>query len=154
MLLLLASGCPAGIKHMLPADILRLLDLASGCTSYLLISCDCSLKPSAEYDDVTDDVINAKPSAEYDDVTDEVINAKPSAECDDVINGNSSADSSARRRFISFASLHLLILSADCDDIKADVITADSISCASSQLLIDNSFLLIFFVPAPSCDSS
>ncbi|KZV13768.1 hypothetical protein F511_45071 [Dorcoceras hygrometricum] len=27
-------------------------------------SCDCSLKPSAEYDDVTDDVINAKSSAE------------------------------------------------------------------------------------------
>ncbi|KZV16961.1 TMV resistance protein N-like [Dorcoceras hygrometricum] len=39
--LLLASGCK------LPAD-----------------SCDCSLKPSAEYDDVTDDVINANPSAD------------------------------------------------------------------------------------------
>ncbi|KZV54802.1 hypothetical protein F511_04424 [Dorcoceras hygrometricum] len=27
-------------------------------------SCDCFLKPSAEYDDVTNDVINANPSAE------------------------------------------------------------------------------------------
>ncbi|KZV18308.1 hypothetical protein F511_25412 [Dorcoceras hygrometricum] len=51
---------------------------------FQLVSCDWSLKPSAEYDDVTDDVINA----------------------------NSSADSSARRRFFSFASLQLLI--ANC----------------------------------------
>ncbi|KZT75290.1 hypothetical protein F511_36271 [Dorcoceras hygrometricum] len=54
-----------------------------------------------------------KPSADYDDVTDDVINAKPSAE------------SSARRRFIflrfsSSADSFLL----NCDDITADVIYA------------------------------
>ncbi|KZV43602.1 hypothetical protein F511_16494 [Dorcoceras hygrometricum] len=43
--------------------------------------------------------------------------------------------------------LQLLSLSADCDDITADVIIADSRSCASSQLLISStsehcSFLL------------
>ncbi|KZV58529.1 hypothetical protein F511_19469 [Dorcoceras hygrometricum] len=44
---------------------------------HLLVLATAGLKPSADYDDVTDDVINAKPSA----------------------------DSSARRRFISFTSL-------------------------------------------------
>ncbi|KZV25821.1 hypothetical protein F511_33776 [Dorcoceras hygrometricum] len=69
---------------------------------------------SADCDDVTKDVINAKPSADCDDVTKDVINAKPSADCDDVtkdvINAKTSADCPARRRFISFASLHLLIV--------------------------------------------
>ncbi|KZV57179.1 hypothetical protein F511_13071 [Dorcoceras hygrometricum] len=39
------------------------LPLASGC-KLPADSCDWSLKPSAEYDDVTDDVINTNPSAD------------------------------------------------------------------------------------------
>ncbi|KZV40503.1 pentatricopeptide repeat-containing protein mitochondrial [Dorcoceras hygrometricum] len=63
-------------------DVASLLRLDVQATCWYLAT--AGLKPSAEYDDVTDDVINAKPSA----------------------------DSSARRRFISFSSLHLLI--ANC----------------------------------------
>ncbi|KZV34585.1 hypothetical protein F511_23220 [Dorcoceras hygrometricum] len=102
---LTAAGCGIGSVHTVvrsnllvepseveEGEIILRLDISS--TTSLLScdwmyklpadSCDCSLKPSAEYDDVTDDVINTKPSA----------------------------DSSARRRFISFTSLHLLI--ANC----------------------------------------
>ncbi|KZV52719.1 hypothetical protein F511_34133 [Dorcoceras hygrometricum] len=69
-------------------------------------SCDCSLRLDFLLYDVASlmrlDVqatcwylatAGLKPSADYDDVTDDVINAKP------------SADSLARRRFISFTSL-------------------------------------------------
>ncbi|KZV15558.1 hypothetical protein F511_16628 [Dorcoceras hygrometricum] len=56
-------------------DVASLLRLDVQATCWFLAT--AGLKPSADYDDVTDGVINAKPSA----------------------------DSSARRRFISFTSL-------------------------------------------------
>ncbi|KZV30148.1 putative folate-biopterin transporter 4-like [Dorcoceras hygrometricum] len=105
--LLLASGCPAGIKHMLPAGILRLLDLQR---KEHLLNRESKTLSSLRLDFLLYDVASLlrldvqatcwylataglKPSTEYDDVTNDVINAKP------------SADSSARRRFISFTSL-------------------------------------------------
>ncbi|KZV14485.1 hypothetical protein F511_42952 [Dorcoceras hygrometricum] len=86
--LLLASGCK------LPAD-----------------SCDCSLKPSAEYDDVTDDVINTNPSA----------------------------DSPARRRIISCAQLHLLILIANAKRCRSNLFTRHRFALANFkyQLLVE-----------------
>ncbi|KZV23043.1 hypothetical protein F511_25057 [Dorcoceras hygrometricum] len=60
-------------------DVASLLRLDVQATCWYLAT--AGLKPSVDYDDVTDDVINAKPSA----------------------------DSLARRRFISFTSFHLLI---------------------------------------------
>ncbi|KZV50290.1 DNA binding protein [Dorcoceras hygrometricum] len=84
--IVLLSLSPNSICCSLRLDCL-LYDVASSCDWMYKLpadSYDCSLKPSAEYDDVTDDVINANPSA----------------------------DLSARRRFNSFAFLHLLI--ANC----------------------------------------
>ncbi|KZV42563.1 hypothetical protein F511_35803 [Dorcoceras hygrometricum] len=104
--------------------------LASGCTSYLLILATALLKPSAEYDDVTDDIINA----------------------------NSSADSPARRRFISFASLHLLILIANAKRCRSNLFTRHRFAIANSNkptagrssllILFHCSFLLIDDVTA------
>ncbi|KZT75853.1 hypothetical protein F511_47122 [Dorcoceras hygrometricum] len=92
---------------------LPLYDVASSCVWMYKLpadSCDCSLKPSAEYDDVTDDVINANPSA----------------------------DSSTRRRFISFASLHLLILIANAKRCRSNLFTRHRFAIANSkyQLLV------------------
>ncbi|KZV25241.1 hypothetical protein F511_29680 [Dorcoceras hygrometricum] len=79
------------------------------------------LKPSVDYDDVTDDVISAKPSADsflydvasslsllfssadYDDVTDDVISAKPSADSFlyDVASADLYRSSSSLRLFLA-----------------------------------------------------
>ncbi|KZV39097.1 hypothetical protein F511_28987 [Dorcoceras hygrometricum] len=72
----LSTGCCCCLRlvvqlHLLVNSSLRLdfllYDVASSCDWMYKLpadSCDCSLKPSAEYDDVTNDVINAKPSAD------------------------------------------------------------------------------------------
>ncbi|KZV29061.1 hypothetical protein F511_43311 [Dorcoceras hygrometricum] len=90
----------------------KAMKLATGSIELATGSCDCSLQLDFLLYDVASllrlDIqaicwylatAGLKPSAEYDDVTNDVINAKP------------SADSSARRRFISFTSFHLLIAS-------------------------------------------
>ncbi|KZV49956.1 hypothetical protein F511_04264 [Dorcoceras hygrometricum] len=110
--LLLASGCHASLLLL----FLRLDTMSTGYTIVMKLATgstvarDCSLRPDFLLYDVASllrlDVqatcwylatAGLTPSADCDDVTDDVINAKP------------SADSSARRRFIFCASLHLLI---------------------------------------------
>ncbi|KZV42023.1 ly 5'-AMP-activated protein kinase beta-1 subunit-related [Dorcoceras hygrometricum] len=60
-------------------------------------------------------------SAEYDDVTDDVINANP------------SADSPARHRFIFFASLHLLILIANAKSCRSNLFTRHRFAIANTN---------------------
>ncbi|KZV52324.1 hypothetical protein F511_31570 [Dorcoceras hygrometricum] len=65
-----SSGFLAGLvvaqyKHATGFPPLRRrFSLVSGCTGYLLVLATAGHKPSADYDDVTDDIINAKPSAD------------------------------------------------------------------------------------------
>ncbi|KZV19948.1 hypothetical protein F511_30819 [Dorcoceras hygrometricum] len=94
------------------------LPLASGC-KLPADSCDCSLKPSAEYDDITDDIISTNPSAEQQ--HDVASSLEPSADCDDikadVITAHSISSASSHLLNSSSFQLHLrffFFLNCDC----------------------------------------